>query len=435
MRFLAPLAYLCLLLATTIHADEHADAPPASSQTPVTLAELETLMRSTHPASVARQAGYAAAQSLVDQAAAWPNPELEMEMEDIATDGPGNRLAETSYAIQLNQPFELGGKRHRRQQLAAMTAEVQRWENASAEEDALAALRECFLAVLEAQERLALLSAAADSSRKARDSVAERVRIGKDAPQDLSQAEMELARQELAVLRATKTLVNSRTALLAQVGPHGDVLRDRPIAGDLHALPALPPLADLITRLPDTITWQCAAQAERVADAELAVEERSAIPDLTLSVGYSYERGSGEHVAKLGVSLPLPFFDRNRGNRLAALHGIARTRAEAAATQLALKADLEQDWLNAQSAIAAATAMRDGLLAHAQRAFADANESHRQGRSSYLALLSVQQTWQELNVEYVEALADAHRHLNAIKRLVGQVPPTTSAPAQKDEIQ
>ncbi len=435
MSLWGPLACLCLILTPISRADDHAATAPALPQTPVALAELEALVLSTHPASTARQAGYAAALSRIDQAAALPNPELEAEMEDLATEGPGNRLGETTYAIQLNQPLELGGKRHRRRVLAAMTAEKQRCENGIAEQDALAALRENVLAVLAAQERLAFLLAAADCARSARDCVAERVQAGKDAPQELSQAEMELARQELAVLRATSAVENSRAALLAQLGPQGEALRNRPISGDLRRLPQLPPLAELQARLADTAAWQHAAQAERVAAAELASEDRAAIPDLTLSVGYSYERGSGAHLAKLGLSMPLPLFDRNRGNRMAALHSVARARAEAAATQLALQAELEQQWLSAKTAIAAATAIRDGLLPHAQRALTDASESHRLGRGSYLAQLSVQQAWQELNSEYVEALAEAHRHLNGIKRLIGQLNSETSSPSPEDQRQ
>jgi len=430
-----PLAFLCLILATASRADDHAATAPTSPQTPVTLAELEALVLATHPASTARHAGYAAALSLIDQAAAPPNPELEVEMEDVATEGPGNRLAETTYAIQLNQPFELGGKRRRRQHLAAMTAEEQRWENSIAEQDALAALREDFLSVLAAQERLAFLHAATDSARSARNCVAERVQAGKDAPQELSQAEMELARQELAVLRATSAVDRSRAALLAQLGPQANAFRNRPITGDLRALPPLPTMAELLARLPDSAAWQHAAQAERVAAAELASEDRAAMPDLTLSVGYSYERGSGEHLAKLGLSMPLPLFDRNRGNRIAALHGVARARAEATTTQLALQAELEQEWLSAKTAVAAATAIRDGLLPHAQRALTDASESHRLGRGSYLALLSVQQTWQELNSEYIDALAEVHQHLNGIKRLIGQLNTETSSPSFEDKRQ
>ena len=159
------------------------------------------------------------------------------------------------------------------------------------------------------------------------------------------------------------------------------------------------------------------------------------MPDLTLSVGYSYERGSGEHLAKLGLSMPLPLFDRNRGNRIAALHGVARARAEATTTQLALQAELEQEWLSAKTAVAAATAIRDGLLPHAQRALTDASESHRLGRGSYLALLSVQQAWQELNSEYIDALAEVHQHLNGIKRLIGQLNTETSSPSFEDKRQ
>jgi len=75
------------------------------------------------------------------------------------------------------------------------------------------------------------------------------------------------------------------------------------------------------------------------------------------------------------------------------------------------------------------------LLPHAQRALTDASESHRLGRSSYLALLSLQQAWQELNIEYIDALAEVHQHLNGIKRLIGQLNTETSSPSFEDKRQ
>ncbi|MDD4097919.1 MAG: TolC family protein, partial [Lentisphaeria bacterium] len=138
-----------------------------------------------------------------------------------------------------------------------------------------------------------------------------------------------------------------------------------------------------------------------------------------------------EHLAKVGVSLPLPIFDRRRGHREAARHHLSQVGAEAAAVRLVLHSELRQAWQEAATAMAAVAAIRQGLLVETRQLLQEAEESYRQGKSSYLELLNAQQTWQELNLEYIDALAEAHRHLVAIDRLTAR--PTTPPSSQQQK--
>ncbi len=423
-------AIFCLFLAASGRAQE----PRTATMTPalpVFLSELEGLALSGHPGGAARQAAEAAARSLQAQAAARPNPELSLEAEDIATGQDGGRFDEASWTVELSQTLELGGKRPGRQRLAEMEAELLRWGNRAEELDLLASVRTRYLALLEAQERLALRQAASVLARQVRDGVAERVRAGKDSGQVLRQAAMESARHDLEVIRAQGVVERSRIALIEQLGSHGRQIEGRPVAGDLRELPTLPAWPEVQPLLSDNPSWQQAVFAEQAAQEAVAQERREAVPDLTVSVGYTYERGSQEHLAKVGVSLPLPIFDRRRGHREAARHHLSQVGAEAAAVRLVLHSELRQAWQEAATAMAAVAAIRQGLLVETRQLLQEAEESYRQGKSSYLELLNAQQTWQELNLEYIDALAEAHRHLVAIDRLTAR--PTTPPSSQQQK--
>jgi len=53
-------------------------------------------------------------------------------------------------------------------------------------------------------------------------------------------------------------------------------------------------------------------------EASLALEKTQRIPDLTVSVGSQYSELERERVNVVGLSMPIPLFNRNQGKVLAA---------------------------------------------------------------------------------------------------------------------
>ena len=77
--------------------------------------------------------------------------------------------------------------------------------------------------------------------------------------------------------------------------------------------------AELARRLPDApAIRQAHLDAERLA-ALAEVERARSTPDLTVSLGAKRDAEAGRNMAVLGVSMPIPVFDSNRGAQLEAL--------------------------------------------------------------------------------------------------------------------
>jgi cobalt-zinc-cadmium efflux system outer membrane protein len=120
------------------------------------------------------------------------------------------------------------------------------------------------------------------------------------------------------------------------------------------------------------------AEAEREAAARLVtVQQRLAIPNVTAQLGVRQLRVANGPAVVAGVSVPLPIFDRNRGNVAAARADLQSAEARAAAARL----DAETGTRAALALITAA----DSRAAAAERTMATAEEGYRLARIAYEA--------------------------------------------------
>jgi cobalt-zinc-cadmium efflux system outer membrane protein len=421
----------CVCLAAIVGGGTVAPAAETAAGTakgavsePLTIDRAIALALAHNPRVSAGEASIRAAAGRERQAAALPNPELEAGVEDIGTGGLGNGLDAVIYSVRVGQTVELGGKRRARRRMAGLDREIATWDAAAVKADVVAAVRERFIDLLAAEARLRTLQETHELARRIRDTVAENVRSGKVSPMALIKADVELTGAEIERQRAERRLNAARTYLGALWGGTADECAALTAAGDLTQLPELPALDDLLGRLGHAPEWVRGDRSEALAAATVDSERTARIPDVTLTVGVSHEREMGEEFVEFGVSLPLPLFDRNRGNIEAALAEAEKTRQEVRGERLALNAELMHGWQLARAALDEAQALRDIMLPGARKAFESAQEAYRGGKADYLDLLDAQKTLFDTEMRVIEALAEAHASLVVVKRLTTGESPT-----------
>src|SRR5262245_60728610 len=95
----------------------------------IRLQQVLTLTLLRNPELAAFSFDMRAAEARALQAGIWPNPQLGVEVENVAGTGSttkGVRAAETT--LQLSQLIELGGKRAKRMRLAGLERELTSWD-------------------------------------------------------------------------------------------------------------------------------------------------------------------------------------------------------------------------------------------------------------------------------------------------------------------
>jgi cobalt-zinc-cadmium efflux system outer membrane protein len=396
----------------------HEAAPPGDEpRGAITLREAVAAALLRHPTLAADSWEVRSQEARELQAGALPNPEVSVEVENVGGQGDRADFEQTETTLWLWQLVELAGKRSKRRAVAEQRGELARWDYEARRLGVLTATTKAFVAVLAEQERL---RRASDLEGLAEGSVGEMRRqlaAGAVSPVDVAQAEVVHAGAQLERGRVDRSLASRRAALAATWGsaaPRVTVLR-----GDLgDGVAAPPPLAGLVARLdanPDVARWG-SELAER--EAQLALARARRVPDPTLGIGGRHFSDNGDNALVFQVSLPLPVFDRNHGNVLAAGRDLARARAERAAAGLSVRTALVRRHADLAAAFDEAVVLRQRSIPSAERAFAGTRSGHRQGLFNGYDVLAAQRTLFDLRVREVDALLAYHHARADVERLV-----------------
>ncbi|UMR30460.1 TolC family protein [Massilia sp. MB5] len=344
------------------------------------------------------------------QAGARPNPTLSLDLQDRRRE-----TRETTW--QLSQPLELGGKR------AARVAAAERGrEYAAAGFDAQrtelhAQVVGTFYDVLITQERLRLAQDALQLAKRASDTTARRVAAGKVSPVEETRARVAESGVRLEQSQAAAALATARQRLAAiWAAPAPDFEQAE---GRLDPLPEIPDAAMLAARRSGAPNVQVARRAleQRKAESQLALANRA--PDVTLSLGVKRAEEMGRNQALLGFSVPLPLFDRNRGNVLESAQRASKAEAELNAATLQLDSELAQAVADLSTARETVAALRNDILPGAISAYDAATKGFEYGKLGFIDVLDAQRTLLQVRAQHLNALADGHRAAAAIERLLG----------------
>ncbi|BEU96259.1 TolC family protein [Acidovorax sp. DW039] len=397
-----------------------ATSPGSASQTiantPLTLAQAVDRALQTHGDVAAAQRLVEATQGQVVQGSVRPNPELAYSLEDT-------RFATRSQSWQLNLPLELGGKRRARIAAAERAREQAHAQWAAVRATLQADVGTAYFDALAAQERLALARDSAALAKLAADAVGKRVSAGKVSPVEETKARVAEAGVWLELAQAASDERNALTRLRSLVGLAPSAPLTLVSTGD--AMPWVPPLNALQETAESAPTLvQARLEVDR-RQALTAVEQSKRVPDITVSAGVKRANDAERNVVLLGVSIPLPMFDRNQGNLLEALRLEDKARDELQAARIRFGSELMQAHDRLSTLAEEARLLQTDVLPGAKSAYDAATLGFDNGKFSFLEVLDAQRTYFTAKAQFLKTLADAHRAAADIDRLLGR---SASAP-------
>jgi outer membrane protein, heavy metal efflux system len=392
-------------------------APPETPTDVLTLRQALALALVQNPELSAFSWEVRAAEARTLQAGLRPNPELGLEVENVAGTGAlrGRRSAETT--LRLSQVIELGGKRTMRLRVAALERDLATWDYETKRVEVLTAVAQAFVEVLRAQERLETEKDLVQLAAQVLATVAERVSAGKVSPVEETKAGVALSTSRVALERARRELVATKQRLVATWGSSTPTFQKVEGAFETVATPpSAEALAERILDNPDVARWGTELQ-QRQAAVDLA--EAQKVPDLTAGGGVRYLNEAAAAALVFAFSVPLPVVNRNQGVILEAHHRLAKAGEERRAAVVRVRAALATAYATLTAAFAEATTLREESIPGARRVFEATSEGYRQGKFSLLDVLDAQRTLFEAKEQYIEALATYHKAVAEAERLLG----------------
>jgi outer membrane protein, heavy metal efflux system len=404
------------------HRSAPTDLPSLPETGPITLADLLMLAEAVSPDLAAARSGVGVAAAQAWQASLSPNPRLDVAAEDLSWD---DGTSETKTTIGFTQPIILGDRRR-----AAVTLADTERSARSAEAEAvrrelfgaiavlhsrLIAIRGQEMVYAELQELIGATLATAQSRFQA-----------KAAPEtDVIRPRVELHRTRAAIQRLGHERAAAERELSVLLG--GAKIDPARFEGSI----SMAPEALDVERLEAMVrrSHPLLAVADRkteVAVARLEQLKTQMTPDLDVRVGVGYDGGLDRGVIDLGVGVTLPLWDARQGELLAARFGVVRARLERAADENELLVRLAGAVGEFEAARAQLDIFRGDIVPDAERAFEQASEGYRAGRTSFLDLLDAQRTLTEARVTRIELAGAAAAARASITGIVGPEGPIAS---------
>lgn len=333
-----------------------------------------------------------AADAAARQAGRRTNPEVELSVENA-----GAEDAATETTVAIGQLVELGGDRRARIDAASAAREIVRLEYDARRRDVEAQVRSAFASLVAAQQQLAIARENLASAEAAFGAIRDRVAAGKVSPIEETRAAVTVSMERIELGSAEADVESARIGLAALWGGSSaglDVVEETPTL-------IMAPEATVAMH-PDLQRAE-AVVAQR--EAEARVERARGVPDLRASAGVrGYEGGAGP-AAVAGVSMALPFFDRNRDAVAAALARVEAARSEVEAVRVRLTRDLQAGRVRLTAARQNADLFRTEIIPAAESVYEAVSEGYRLGKFGYLEVLDARRT-----------LADARQQLVAAQR-------------------
>lgn len=398
-------AALCLVLLPLV-------APGIAAAQGISLAQALEAAFARNPELAAAQWEIGVAEGDRQQAGLIPNPTVSWEVEDT-------RRETSTTTVMLSQALELGGKRGARIEAASKGQDAARLELERRGNELRAEVVQAFYAAARAQAGLELARQSRTLAERGLEVAEGRVRAGKVSPVEATRAQVQLAETDLLVRRAETLKINSNRELARTTGS--------PVASferlDYNDLSPgkLPSGAKLLTALNQSAELRLAQTQIEQREAALGSERAKRIPDLTVSVGSQYSREERERVNVVGLSMPLPLFDRNQGNVLAASRRADQSRDLRNAVELKLRTQTQSALDQWNTAAQEVESFDRVILPAAQRAVDTATRGFEMGKFGFLEVLDAQRTLISARSQYLESLATATEARVAIERIHGDL--------------
>ena len=436
MRFTAS-QYIWLAVFVMFGAQPSGVAAPGETSLEGVSAPVATVLSATNTLSLAtaqqlafeRNWDLLAAKMDVDLATAqkivarqFPNPTLalssaKINVDDhpISTGGRNDywsRNYDTIFAI--NQLFEIGGKRASRKASAESGIKAAEARLADARRVLNVGMAKTYLAAVLAGNQARILRESADSLRQEARIAQIRLRAGDISTADKDQIELGAERLELDAKAAEANAVSARIAVEVLLGAKSAQGQWTP-ADALEALVNdVPPanVSPLAGNRPDLL----AAEADRAkADAELRLQRAQRMPDPTVFFQYEHEPADQPNTIGLGVSFPLPLWNRNKGaiNAAQTARDQAALQAEKLKAQIAAEVTIAR--LNHDEASARWKRYRDELQPKSAEIRKTVSFAYQKGGASLLDLLSALRNDNEIRLATAQAATDAAAAAAALK--------------------
>ena len=392
----------------------------APSSTAMTIQEAWHHVLHDNPSLKATKNDIQAMQGQQTQANLIPNPTLSYTSENIEGSGIYHGMASAENTWLVNQTIEWAGQRQARKRVADARYDASLLQYNSYRAALFNQLAQAFLTYAERKSQWQWSQQAVTVSQRTAITIQRRVKAGRASKLELKAAQIVLSDHRLAEKAALQALESAKYVLMSLWNGSPRGIREVDITS--FGLMPLAPYATYEQHLLQNPELSSSQQALKVTKAQIKLADKEAFPTITAGIGIRYLRQTNDRAYVAQVSLPIPLFDRNQGNRASAKANYYRAENDYQNKFITLKTTLFSLHQQAQQAKREMTSLEQAIIPKAKQAIKLAQEGYLRGRFSYLDLLNAQQKLLDEQAHAIQAAFTYRKTWVLLQVISGQLP-------------
>lgn len=348
------------------------------------------------------------------QAGLYPNPTLSVTGDELGDrTGPGGIWTAPYFSQEIVTGNKLGLAKAaalKEVDQATLTVVSERYR-------IFTDVRQNYFEVVSLQRRAEILGELIGLAEKSVENANKLLKAKEGSELDVVQLEVDLERYRADLEATNKTLPAAYRRLAASVG--------------VNDLPFTSVVGDLDTPLPDydldrLRTYVLGVHPE-VRSAQIGVERAQLvlkratvepIPNVTVGTGYVRQNQNRSDDWVIAASIPVPLWNRNQGNILAAKAQVGEAINEVSRVENDLVSRLASSFATYAAARKRAERYKATILPKAEQSYQLSLKAYQGGQFEYLRVLQAQRAVAEARLEYLRSLGEMWRAASEIAGLM-----------------
>jgi cobalt-zinc-cadmium efflux system outer membrane protein len=352
------------------------------------------------------------------QSGLLPNPEFEIEAENILGSKDFNGFDNSEITAVLSQDILLAGKISKRVKVAETNISLAEWDYETKRIEIITDIRKAFQQALAVQLLIEKNEELIKVSKEFVVNLQKRVDAGKISPAEVSRAKIILNSLRIDLNRLKSEYENYKSELLSLIY-QPDLTIDE-LIGELEYPVDVPSYDSLLNQLTNNPKLK---RYESEYDKQTAIvnfEESKAVPDLTISVGFKRLNDAKANTFLIGASIPLPIFNRNQGAIQEAKIRVDQKKREYFSVKNRLTLQLNVLYKRLNTLIETADQLSSESIPEAEDAFQIIKEGNLVGRFAIIDVLDAERTLFELQNQYLNIIGQIHSTRIEIEGLIAK---------------
>ena len=339
-------------------------------------------------------------------------------------DKPGGQ---TQYDVNVSYPLDVSRKRQARSLYATRAKRVIEAQYQDAVRTAIDQLYSAYVDVLAARQTVRYSKASVDGLTKLYNVTLELYRRDQNTRADVSRVQTQLESAKVGALDAEEGLRKTKRSLAALLAIPPDQAESLQVRGSIQDLGAKPPPPDELVRMalalrPDVVSFRLGIKS---AEANVRLQLANRYTDVyVLAQPYTLQDNTPYGLKSpvswaLGVTVPLPVYNRNQGGIARAKMNVTQSQIELSSVERQTITDVQQALYEYEVTRKMVDRIRSELEPNARLVRDDTLRLYQGGEVNVVVYLNAQRDYQDTVKQYLDTVVRHRRSMLALNTVLG----------------